>query len=100
MGAESPVTLCCLLWAQPGLADELVAYESRVLALLAEHGATVLQRGRSDGAEGRPDEVQFYRFPSPAALDAYLGDPRRTELAGERERVVAHTELFPVELLG
>ena len=70
----------------------MVAYEDRVLALLADHGAEVLERVRSDGANDRPLEVQVYRFPSQAALDG-----PRLALAAERDRVVARTEFFPVE---
>lgn len=94
------VQLCCLLWARPGQEAALTAYEDRVLELVPEHGGTVLQRAVSDGAEGRPHEVQLYRFASQAHLDSYLADPRRTALEDERDRVVAATELFPVELLG
>ena len=92
----SDVTLCCLLWARPGLEADLVAYEDRVLAFLPDHGAQLLERVRSDGADGRPLEVQLYRIPTPQSLDAYVNDPRRLALADERDRVIARTELFPV----
>ena len=45
------------------------AYEDRVLPLLAEHGATLERRLRT--AEGTT-EVHVLRFPSPAALEAYM----------------------------
>jgi hypothetical protein len=67
-----------------------------VLALIAEHGATLLQRVVGDGAGGTPHEVQVYRFADSAALDGYLADPRRVALSEVRDRVVARTELFPV----
>ncbi|MFK4760717.1 ankyrin repeat domain-containing protein [Microbacterium sp. ZW T5_45] len=92
------VTLCCLLWARDGLQAEMAAYEDDVIELLADHGATILQRAVSDGAEGAPHEVQLYRFDDRAGLDGFLADPRRTALAEERDRVVARTELFPVKL--
>lgn len=95
-GADSELTLCCLLWAHPGQEAGLVAYEDTVLALVAEHGGEVLSRVRSDGTAGHPLEVQLYRFPAQAAIDAYIADPRRLALAEERERVVARTEVFPV----
>jgi hypothetical protein len=38
----------------------------------------------------------LYRVPSQARLDAYLADPRRLDLAAERDRVVARTEVFSV----
>ena len=94
------LTLCCLLWAAPGQEDALGRYEDAVLALVPEHGGTVLQRAVGDGADGRPHEVQLLRFEDPAALDRYVADPRRQAMAGERDRVVARTDLFTVELRG
>lgn len=74
-------------------------YEDRVLALMSRHGGEVLHRLRGDGSSGNPHEVQSIRFPGQAAVDAYLADPDRLALADERDRVVARTELFPVERL-
>jgi hypothetical protein len=96
---DSPIQLCCFLWAHLGQEVALTAYEDRVLALVPEHGGSVLQRAVSDGAHGRPHEVQLYRFTSQAALDGYVADPRRAALTYERDRVVARTELFPVVLV-
>ncbi|RNB52516.1 hypothetical protein EDM22_01380 [Agromyces tardus] len=90
--------MCCLLWARPGLEDDLVAYEDRVLALLADYGVQVIERLRSDRGPEHPTEVQLYAVPSQELLDAYLADPRRLELTAERDRVVARTELFRVPL--
>jgi uncharacterized protein (DUF1330 family) len=94
------LTLCVLLWAQPGADDALVAYEDRVLALVPEHGGRVLQRARSSGADGQPLEVQLIEFPSAAALDAYMTDGRRTSLAAERDRAIARAQVINVELVG
>jgi uncharacterized protein (DUF1330 family) len=91
------LTLCCLLWAHPGHESGLIAYEDRVLALLPDHGATLASRVRSDGADGHPLEVQLFEFPSQQSLDAYLADPRRAALAGDRDESVARTELMAVE---
>ncbi|WP_129786966.1 hypothetical protein [Promicromonospora panici] len=96
---DDQIQLCCFLWAYPGQEAALSAYEDRVLALVPEHGGSVLQRAVSNGADGRPHEVQLYRFTSQAALDGYVADPRRAALADERDRVVARTELFPVDLV-
>ncbi|MFC0506589.1 DUF1330 domain-containing protein [Micromonospora costi] len=90
------VRLCCLLWAHPGRADALHAYEDRVLPWIAEHGGEVVHRALADGTDGHPHEVQLFRFPDRAALDAYLRDPRRTALSAERDAAVARTDLFPV----
>jgi hypothetical protein len=96
--APTPLVLCCLLWAAPDAAAALTAYEDRVLPWIAEHGGAVRQRAIGDGRDGHPDEVQILSFPDRGALDAYLDDPRRVALAGERDRVIARTELFPVAL--
>ena len=58
-----------------------------------------MQRGRGRGADGQPAEIQFLDFPSQAALDAYMADPRRTALAADRDRAVARTEIIDVELV-
>lgn len=102
--SAGPITLCCLLWAHAGLEDALTAYEDRVLALIGEHRAVVVERVVNDtsigsGSDSNPTEVQVYRFPDQASLDGYLADPRRAALAAERERVIRRTELFPVRRL-
>lgn len=98
MTDSTEILLCCLLWARDGEAVGLTSYEDRVLALVPRHRGEVLQRAVGDGADGRPHEVQLYRFPDRSALDAYLSDPERAALTNERDRVVARTELFPVDL--
>jgi uncharacterized protein (DUF1330 family) len=102
-----PRTLCVLLWAPPGAQAALAAYEDQVLRLIPDHGARVVlrargsevQRTRGGGAGGQPAEIQLLEFPSDAALDAYMGDPRRTVLAAGRDRAVARTEIIEVELV-
>jgi hypothetical protein len=93
------VTLCVLLWAHPGAEDGLIAYEDRVLTIAADHDGVILQRARGSGSAGQPLEVQTLRFPSGAALDAFMADDRRQALAAERERVIARTEVIEVDLV-
>ena len=93
---EGPIRLCCLLWAHGGEAEALHAYEDRVLRLISEHGGDVVHRAIADGAAGQPDEVQLFRFPNQASLEAYMNDERRTALSAERDAAVARTEVFPV----
>lgn len=98
------VTKCVLIWAQPGAAAGLAAYEERVLRLAGEHGCEVLQRASASGTtgssgDGPPAEIQFLRFPSAQAFDGFVADPRRQVLAGERDQVVARTEVIEVELI-
>jgi hypothetical protein len=76
--------------------EAAIAYENSVLSLVKEHGWTVLLRARSDGAKGRPLEVQLYEWASQGALDSYMSDPRRTARAAERDRAIARTEIVPV----
>jgi antibiotic biosynthesis monooxygenase (ABM) superfamily enzyme len=95
---DTPIELCCLLRALPGAEEGLIAYEDKVTALVPEHGGELLSRAIGDGADGTPHEVHVYRFPNQAALDAYMADPRRVALAGERDRAVATTTLFPVRI--
>ena len=102
-----PSTLCVLLWAHPDAEAALAAYEDTVLRLVPDHGGRVVLRARNSGvlrarnsgAEGQPAEIQVIEFPSAAALDAYMGDPRRTALAADRDRAVARTEIIDVELV-
>lgn len=95
---DAPIELCCLLRALPGAERAMTAYEDEVLALIPEHGGEVVSRAIGDGADGHPHEVQVLRFPGQAAIDAYMADPRRLALAGERDRTVAETTLFPVAI--
>ena len=93
------LTLCVLLWARPGAADALAAYEDQVLNLVPEHGGQVLQRARGSGQGGQPLEIQFLEFPSAAALDEYMADGRRTALANVRDRAIARTQVINVDMV-
>ena len=57
-------------------------FEDAVLALLPDHGAAVVYRGRR--IPGQPDhlplELHLIWFPSTEAFHAYLDDPRRAAL--------------------
>ena len=90
--------MCVLLWAKQDAESALVAYEDRVLALVPEHGGRVLQRARTNGSDGQPLEIQLLEFPSAAGVSDYMSDERRLSLADERDRAIARTEVFNVEL--
>ncbi|MEP6481564.1 MAG: hypothetical protein ABJA94_06100 [Rhodoglobus sp.] len=92
------IALAALLWAHPGRENDLIAYETAVLALLPDHGGRVVQRARTGGSDDQPLEIQIFEFESQAGVDSYLADPRRLALAGERDAAVARTELLPVTL--
>jgi uncharacterized protein (DUF1330 family) len=91
--------LCVLLWPNAGAEQALVTYEDSVLELMGDHGARVLQRARTDGANGSPLEIQILEFPSQEALEGYIEDDRRTALAGERDSAIARTDVLEVDLI-
>lgn len=91
-------TFYVFLWPRPGMEQALIAYEDAVLTLVDDHGGTVLHRARTDGADGRPLEIQLFEWESEAALDGYMSDPRRTGRSVEREEAIARTEILPVRL--
>ena len=93
------VTLCVLLWARPGTEAGLIAYEDQVLGIAAGYHGQVLQRARSNGADGQPLEVQLLEFPSAQAVTEFMADGRRQLLAAERDRVIARTEIIDVQLV-
>jgi hypothetical protein len=76
----------------------LVDYEDAVLKLVDEHDGTVMHRARTDGTNGRPLEIQLFEWASQEAMHGYMADPRRTALSAEREKAVARTEIWPVEM--
>ena len=99
MDVEHAITLCVLLWAHDGEERALIAYEDAVLQLLSSHGGRVLQRARTDGSDDGPLEIHVLTFPSEAALDAYMNDPRRAARAADRGRAIARTAVHRVKLV-
>ena len=96
------VNLCVLLWAHEGRDADLSAYEDQVLGLIAEHDGHVIQRAKTvagNGSSDEPTEVQLLRFASDAALDGYLQDARREALAGQRDEIIAMTEIMRIEMV-
>jgi hypothetical protein len=59
-----------------------------------------LQRARSGGDDGQPLEIQLLEFPTAQAVAEFMADGRRQGLAGERNRVIARTEVIDVQLVG
>jgi uncharacterized protein (DUF1330 family) len=80
-----PFTLAFVGHAGPETAARAAAYEDAVLALLGDHGARVLYRGRRAHGEDAslPFEVHLLWFPDQAAFDAYIADERRAALLVE-----------------
>lgn len=98
-----PVTLCVLLWPNPGTESALTAYEDKVLGFAAEYGGRVIQRARNTGTddharENQPLEIQTLQFPSAQAVEKFMIDERRQALVEERDRVIAMTEVIEIQL--
>ena len=90
--------LCVLLWATPGNDSNLVSYEDTVLALLPHHGGQVTSRVRRTSGEG-PLEIQVIHFPDQAAMNSYMNDPVRQDLAEVHRGVIARTDVIPIEVV-
>lgn len=86
------ISLAVLLWAHPGLEEDLSRYEDEVLALLGDHDGRLINRLRLTDPDG-PTELQVIEI-SQVGLDSYMADPRRTARADERDRTIARTELM------
>jgi uncharacterized protein (DUF1330 family) len=98
LGRGEAVELHVSLWAHLGQERALTEYENRVLALLADHNATLVARVSPlpvDTAD-LPTEIHIIRFATKAAFDAYMVDPRRAAMASERDAAVARTHIVPV----
>lgn len=87
---DGPFTIAFVGRADPALVEAAGAFEDAVLALLPDHGATLVYRGRRAPGqdESLPAEVHLIRFPHRAAFAAYLADGRRQAL------LAAHGEVF------
>jgi hypothetical protein len=81
------------------MATALIEYDDAALVLVGEHGGRILQRVRGDGRDGNPLEIQLYEWPSAAAKEAYMSDPRRTTMVAQRDRAIARTDILPVKLV-
>jgi hypothetical protein len=93
------VTLCVLLWANAGEQAALIEYEDTVLRLLPAHEGRVVSRARTAGADGEPLEIHLLQFGSEQAFDDYLNDDARLALTADRDRAIARTEVFRVDLV-
>lgn len=95
---DGPFTIAFVGRAEPALLGAAAAFEDDVLALLPDHGARLVYRGRRSSGQdpSLPAEVHLIWFPSRAAFDAYLADGRRQALLARHGEVF--TEKVVVEL--
>ncbi|MBV7407639.1 DUF1330 domain-containing protein [Maritimibacter sp. DP1N21-5] len=80
------------LWVRPGEDAGFQDYGSRTVAIMARHGARLLDVARPDAVNG-PQEILRLRFPSQEAFGAYREDPALAALSDLRARVVKKTEV-------
>jgi uncharacterized protein (DUF1330 family) len=86
--------MCVLLWEQPGRDKDLAEFEDAVLAMLADHGGTVISRDTViERTDGDPLEVQVLEMPDEQAMTAFVNDPRRAALP-PRGSIIARTRLL------
>lgn len=93
VASDDVVAVSVLLWARPGRAADLATYEDDVLALLADHGATVVARLQGPRSPGGADEAQVIVFPTEGAFDAFMTDPARLAMADRRDEAIERTEV-------
>jgi hypothetical protein len=79
---QQPFTIGFVGHTTAALSGPAAEYEDAVLALLADHGARIVYRGRrAPGQDGAlPFELHLLWFPGRDAYDAYLADRRRVAL--------------------
>ena len=96
--SDDPFTIAFVGRAEPGQVAAAAAFEDEVLALLPDHGARLVYRGRRTGGQDPclPAEVHLIWFPSRTAFAAYLADERRQALLARHGEVF--TEKVVVEL--
>ena len=96
-----PISLAFVGHTTPELADRAAAYEDAVLALLADHGARIVYRGRRRAGQDStlPFEVHLLWFPSRTAFDAYLADDRRHELLRRFGEVFTSKQVVEVDAI-
>jgi uncharacterized protein (DUF1330 family) len=90
------LTLCVMLWATDGRIEDMKDYEDKVLALIADHGGSVVNRLRNIGGDDGPTEIHVLEFPSEKLLNDYMEDDRRLALTADRDRSVARTDVIRV----
>jgi antibiotic biosynthesis monooxygenase (ABM) superfamily enzyme len=90
-----PLYIVVRLWIHKGRETEFEAYESKVARIMARYDGVIERAIRvSAASEGSNDpfEVHLLKFPSRARYDAYLDDPERRSLSGERSRIIANSD--------
>lgn len=97
---DEPFTLVFIGHADDATSERASAYEDRVLALLDDHGARLLYRGRRVEPDHElPLEVHLIRFPHRRAFDAFMADGRRLALTEEYGEVFTRKQIAEMDTL-
>ena len=85
-----------LLHVGEGGIDTLRAFEHQALAILREHGGTLISAFEPEraGEDGIPDEIHLLEFPTAEVFAAYRADPRLADLGDLRARAIASTVVY------
>jgi antibiotic biosynthesis monooxygenase (ABM) superfamily enzyme len=94
--ATPPLYILVRLWVRSGHEAEFEAYERKVARIMARYGGVIECAIRTskapDGGPDEPFEIHVLKFPNKDRYDAYLKDPERLSLAGERAGIIAKTD--------
>ncbi|WP_298362725.1 hypothetical protein [uncultured Litoreibacter sp.] len=94
MNLAGRIILHVSLWVRSGTYSAFVAYERKVLPLIAEHGGRLecaLKLNGSDQVE--PTEIHILSFASKEEFEKYRSDERLVELSEERAACLIKTEI-------
>lgn len=88
------VSMCVLLWTQPGKRDALVRYEDTALGLIPEHGDRVVRRVPTVPERDQPDGIQFLEFGTRGDMAPFTADRLHPALVSERDAAITRTEIL------
>lgn len=95
--AAQPLYILVRLWIRGDLVAEFEAYERKVSRIMARYDGVVdraIRTSRVSEGSDEPFEVHLLKFPSRALYDAYLNDPERRSLSGEREGIITNSDIL------
>lgn len=84
-----------MLYGKNGIQGEFKDYESKALNIFKQHGGEIIAAYRPiSGGPDTPDEIQILKIAGRAELDAFMNDPARLAMAGERNHVIRRTDTY------
>jgi uncharacterized protein (DUF1330 family) len=84
-----------MLYGKNGILGEFKDYETKALSIFKQYGGEIIAAYRPiPGGPDTPDEIQILKIAGRAELDAFMNDPARLAMAGERSHVIRRTDTF------